>query len=86
MLIDFATCEVDDLTASADHAVRIFEKFQSRGTNEILRPKFDNAIHGSVVYINRFFPFFLLEELLITEPWNQAVLDIKVPGRLASLH
>lgn len=86
LLIDFATCEVDSLASSVDQVIHVFEKFQSRGMDEILRPEFEYAIHGSVVYINRFFPFSLPEELLITEPGDGAVLDIAVPGRLGSLH
>ncbi|KAL8700018.1 MAG: hypothetical protein Q9224_001157, partial [Gallowayella concinna] len=86
LLLDFATCEVDSLTSSVDQVVHVFEKFQSRSTDDMLRPEFEYAIHGGVTYINRFFPFSLPDELLIAEPGDRAMLDIAVPGRLSSLH
>ncbi|KAL8728510.1 MAG: hypothetical protein Q9166_005332 [cf. Caloplaca sp. 2 TL-2023] len=86
LLMDFATCEVDSLASSVDQVIQVFEKFQSRSTDDMLRPEFEYAIHGGVVYINRFFPFSLPDELLIAEPGDRAMLDIAVPGRLSSLH
>ncbi|KAL9019704.1 MAG: hypothetical protein Q9185_003042 [Variospora sp. 1 TL-2023] len=86
LLVDFATCEVDSLDSSVDQIVQVFEKFQNRKTGDILRPELEYAIHDGTVYINRFFPFSLADELLIAEPGDRAMLDIAVPGRLGSLH
>lgn len=86
LLVDFATCEVDSLDSSVDAIMQVFEKFQNRKTDGIFLPEFEYAIHGGTVYINRFFPFSLRDELLIAEPGDRATLDIAVPGRLGSLH
>lgn len=86
LLVDFATCEVDSLDSSLDQIILVFEKFQNRKTDDVLRPEFEYAIHDGTVYINRFFPFCLPDELLIAEPGDRAMLDIAVAGRLGSLH
>ncbi|KAL8775852.1 MAG: hypothetical protein Q9194_003575 [Teloschistes cf. exilis] len=84
--VDFATCEVDVLNSSVDQIIQVFEKFQNRKTEDILRPEFEYAIQDGTVYINRVFPFSLSDKMLIAEPEDRAMLDVAVPGRLSSLH
>lgn len=101
LLLDFATCEVDeDLvspssgaaatgTAAASAVARVFEKFcgrkQSKEREELLVPDLEYAVREGVVEVGRIVPFSLSGELRVSEPGDGAVLDIAVPGRLATL-
>ncbi|KAL4789956.1 putative polyketide synthase [Aspergillus venezuelensis] len=68
LLIDFATCEVDDLThPSINLVVKVLDKFSARGEQEdtaaaALSPDFEYAIHNSVVHIGRYFPFVMMDD------------------------
>ena len=81
MLMDFATCEADDIDASAPHICQIFAKFQMRDANELLNPDFEYAINKGTVTVGRFYPFSLTSELSTADPADNAVLDIEAPGR-----
>ena len=86
MLIDFATCEVDNIDSSPDKTVQIFAKFQRREDNDLLKPDFEYMIRDGKVNVGRFYPFALQDKLLISEPSDRAVLDVATPGRLNTLH
>ncbi|KAI4228292.1 MAG: hypothetical protein L6R36_001722 [Xanthoria steineri] len=86
MLIDFATCEVDDLNSSHEAIVRVFTKFHMREDNEKLKPDLEYAIRKGEVHVGRVYPLALHQELMIAEPSDKAVLDIGTPGRLNTLH
>ncbi|KAI0172149.1 fatty acid synthase S-acetyltransferase [Hypoxylon sp. FL1284] len=86
MLIDFATCEVDDFGARASQVVQVFNKFQRRDGDDTLKPDFEYAIQGGSIQVGRLHPFVLRDELLISESNDKAVLDVGTPGRLNTLH
>lgn len=86
MLIDFATCEVDDIHSSHEALTRVFTKFNLREDNDKLKPDLEYAIKRGQVHVGRVYPFALRSELLISEPSDKAVLDIETPGRLNTLH
>lgn len=86
LLIDFATCEVDNIDSSAAQLIQVFTKFQKRDTNDLLKPDFEYCIHDGVINVGRFYPFVLSDDLLISEPSDRAMLDMSVPGRPSSLH
>ena len=85
-LIDFATCEADDIDASASQLVKILTSFQRRKTDDLVKPDFEYSIVDGVVNIGRFYPFTLSQELLVSEENDRAVLDLEIPGRLSTLH
>lgn len=86
MLIDFATCEVDDFVASYEAIIQVFTKFNMREDNDKLKPDMEYAVNKGEVHVGRVYPFALRDELLISEPSDKAVLDIETPGRLNTLH
>lgn len=86
MLIDFATCEVNDFSASANQVVQVFGKFQGRDENDTLKPDFEYAIRGESIQIGRLYPFALRDELLTSDSNDKAILDVGTPGRLNTLH
>ncbi|KAI1761562.1 fatty acid synthase S-acetyltransferase [Hypoxylon sp. FL1150] len=86
MLIDFATCEVDDFSASVNQVVQVVDKFQGRDDNDVLKPDFEYAIRGGSIQIGRLYPFALRDELLISDSNDRAILDVGTPGRLNTLH
>ena len=86
LLIDFATCEVDNIDSSAAQLIQIFTKFQKRDTNDLLKPDFEYSIYDGVINVGRFYPFALSDDLLTSEPSDRAVLEMSVPGRPSTLH
>lgn len=85
-LINFATCEVDNLTSSLDQIVDVFAHFQSGEEDEYLRPDYEYAIVDGVINIPRIYPFVLAEEPLPgSDKDGQAALVADKPGRLGSL-
>lgn len=86
MLIDFATCEVSDFKSTAGEIVQVFDKFQRRVDDDVLKPDFEYAICEGVIQVGRLYPFALKNELLVSEPSDEAVLDVGTPGRLNTLH
>jgi acyl transferase domain-containing protein/SAM-dependent methyltransferase len=86
LLIDFATCEVDDINTSTTQLIRVFAKFQRRSTDESLKPDFEYCIYDGIVNVGRFYPFTLSEDLLISRSSDRAMLDVSVPGRPTTLH
>ncbi|KAI1379651.1 fatty acid synthase S-acetyltransferase [Hypoxylon crocopeplum] len=86
MLIDFATCEVDDFNSAAEKVVQVLAKFQRREADEVLKPDFEYAIRDGNIHVGRLYPFVLSDELLMSESSDKAVLDVGTPGRLNTLH
>ena len=86
MLLDFATCEAEDIDASADQICQVFTKFQMRDSNESLNPDFEYSIRNGVVNVGRFYPFPLANERSTSDSSEKAMLDITVPGRPNTLH
>lgn len=86
MLIDLATCEVDDFSAAANQITQVFTKFQRRDDDDVLKPDFEYAIQGKSIQVGRLYPFALRDELLVSESNDKAILDVGTPGRLNTLH
>lgn len=87
MLIDFATCEVDDVGSSLEKLIDVFERFQIRQEDEILKPEFEYAILNNIVYVGRYHSFSVQDELQITlNSAGSIALRTSKPGRLAALH
>jgi hypothetical protein len=85
-LLDFATCEVDDISSSLDRIADVFAVFQARVEDESLKPDYEYALIKGAVQVGRYYPFSLKEELLPeTMPGHRKALDIVKPGRLTSL-
>lgn len=59
MLVDFATCEVDNLEVSLEKLIDVYEKFQARQEDETLEPEFEYAIVDNTVKVGRYHPFSL---------------------------
>lgn len=87
-LVEFATCLVDNFNnaKSADDLIRVLARFQARHEDELLSPDFEWAIWNGQVQVGRFHPFTLPDELVVSEPDEKAILDVKTPGRINSLH
>ncbi|PYI00202.1 polyketide synthase [Aspergillus ellipticus CBS 707.79] len=88
MLVDFATCEVDDIPSSLDTIIDVYAKFQTRARDESLNPDYEYAIVGGTVSVGRIYPVSLQEDLVVApEPADDWVaLDMEKPSRLSSLH
>ncbi|KAF2878487.1 hypothetical protein BDV95DRAFT_624920 [Massariosphaeria phaeospora] len=85
-LTDFATCEVDDVSASLDAVIDAFVHFQKRQEDEILRPDYEYAIIDGVVNVPRIYPFtFADEPRPVASVEDRVALVANKPGRLASL-
>ncbi|PGH10329.1 hypothetical protein GX51_00086 [Blastomyces parvus] len=86
MLLDFATCEVDDLDSSLEKVVDVFAKFQARIDEHSLKPDYEYVISKGVVNVSRLYPISLEDELLsdvISE--SPVALGMSQVGRLNTL-
>ncbi|KAL4957422.1 polyketide synthase [Aspergillus filifer] len=66
LLIDFATCEIDDLTKPSINLIaNVLAKFRARAEQDTagapLSPDFEYAIHNGVVHVGRYFPFVMMD-------------------------
>lgn len=86
LLIDFATCEVDNIDSSAAQIIQVFTKFQKRDTDDLLKPDFEYSIYDGVINVGRFYPFTLSDDLLTSEPNDRAMLEMSIPGRPSTLY
>ena len=84
-LVDFATCETEDIALDADIIAGVFLKFHLRENDDILGPDFEIAIHKGVVHVGRFVPFSLLKEISTTSTSKELKLEV-AKGRLGSVH
>lgn len=85
-LVEFGTCEVDDIKISAGRVVDVFEKYALRLDEEDLKPDYEYVILKDVVHVGRFHSFKPKEELLTSAPCDNIALRTSKPGRLDSLH
>ncbi|KAJ5720443.1 Acyl transferase/acyl hydrolase/lysophospholipase [Penicillium malachiteum] len=85
-LVEFGTCEVDDISRSASKVIDVFEKFELRQDDEILKPDYEYAILNNVVHVGRFHSFSPESELLQSKSGNSVALRVGKLGRLSSLH
>ncbi|KAF1830190.1 hypothetical protein BDW02DRAFT_633855 [Decorospora gaudefroyi] len=86
LLVDFATCEVDDVEASFSLVSRAFEKFRTRDNDDTLSPDFEYAIDQGVINIGRYFPFVMKEGFVEETEGERMKIVIGTPGRLHTLH
>ena len=86
LLIDFATCEIDEISTSATLFVELLGKFQRRDQSDLLKPDLEYSIIGGVIHVGRYFPFALSDQLLCSEDSDRLVLDVEIPGRISTLH
>jgi hypothetical protein len=86
VLVDFATCEVDNISSSSNLIADVCAKFQLREEDETFKPEMEYAIFNRSVNIGRIFPFSLNEELSTSEPNDRFHLRTNKPGRLGNLH
>ena len=85
-LVEFGTCEVDDIGISAGRVIDVFEKYALRLDEEDLKPDYEYVILNDVVHVGRFHSFKPKEELLTSAPCENIALRTSKPGRLDSLH
>lgn len=86
LLIDFATCEVDNINSSSDLIADVFVKFQVREEDVTFKPELEFAISNRSVNVGRIFPFSLKEELKTAETDDLISLRTDKPGKLSELH
>jgi hypothetical protein len=86
VLVDFATCEVDNIDSCSDLIADVFAKFQLREEDETFKPEMEYAISNRSVNVGRVFPFSLKEELSTSGPNDRVSLRTSKPGRLGDLH
>ncbi|KLJ11109.1 hypothetical protein EMPG_09776 [Blastomyces silverae] len=85
-LLDFATCEVDDLDSSLEEVVEVFAKFQARIDEHSLKPDYEYVISKGVVNVSRLYPISLENELL-SDAFSESrvALGMSQVGRLNTL-
>lgn len=89
MLLDLATCEVDDVCSSLDRIIDVFSRLRAKEEDDkSLDVDYEYAIVKGVVHVARTYPFSLKEELVSQQatPEDAGVsLDMTKPGRLGTL-
>jgi acyl transferase domain-containing protein/NADPH:quinone reductase-like Zn-dependent oxidoreductase len=101
MMVDFATCEVDDLAFAeglgAEKLVDCVQHFLTRHSRHdssdqrpvevapSLNPEMEYVIQNNTVYMGRYEPVDLEEEMRIADPNDRAILQTDKPGRLDAL-
>jgi acyl transferase domain-containing protein/SAM-dependent methyltransferase len=86
MLVDFATCEVDNIDSSLDKIIDVYSKFQARKGDESFKPDYEYAIVEGIVHVGRIYPFSVEDELLVAaKPEDTISLGMDKAGRLSSM-
>ncbi len=85
MLVELATCKVDDITSSADSVIDVFEKFQMRQEDHILKPEFEWAIVINILHVRRIHPFSVQDKLPTSKANRSIGLHSRKPVRLMDL-
>jgi acyl transferase domain-containing protein len=85
-LLEFGTCEVDDIPASSEKIIDVFERFQARQAGRDLKPDYEYAIVDNIVHVGRIYPFSAQKNLLISCQEDPVALRTRKPGRLDALH
>jgi len=86
LLVDFATCEVDDVDAAFSLVGQAFEKFRGRNDEDTLSPDFEYAIDKGFINIGRYFPFVMKDGFIQEIEGERMKIVIDTPGRLNTLH
>lgn len=86
LLIDFATCEIDDIDTAFSLVGQAFEKFRTRDDEDMLSPDFEYAIEKGVINIGRYFPFVMMNSFIQETEGERMKVVIGTPGRLNTLH
>lgn len=86
MLLDFATCEVDDIDGAAHQLIQVLMKSQGRDSDDSLRPDYEYSIVNGVIHVGRFYPYTLSDEAPSAGMNNRAALNVDSAGRLSTLH
>ncbi|TWU78585.1 t1pks [Metarhizium rileyi] len=86
LLLDFATCEADNVDGSFSLIVQAFEKFLTRDNEGALSPDFEYAIDKGLLYTSRYFPFVMMEGFMQETQGEHMKVAIGTPGRLNTLH
>ncbi|TGO20105.1 hypothetical protein BTUL_0001g01140 [Botrytis tulipae] len=86
LLIDFATCEIDDIAASFSLVGQAFEKFRVRDNEDYLSPDFEYAIEKGIINIGRYLPFVMMDGFIEETDGERMKVVIETPGRLNTLH
>ncbi len=86
LLIDFATCEIDDVDAKFSLVGQTLEKFRTRDNEDTLSPDFEYAIDNGVINIGRYFPFVMMDGFIQETEGERMKVVIGTPGRLNTLH
>ncbi|KAJ4391882.1 hypothetical protein N0V93_005502 [Gnomoniopsis smithogilvyi] len=84
--VNFATCEVDDMTSSATlkAVANVFQEFHGRSPSGFMDLEF--SITADVTRVNRIFPSSLHDGNKPSSIHHRAAMKISRPGRLESLH
>ena len=85
-MIDFATCEIDNIDSSTVQLIKVFTKFEKRDLNDLLKPDFEYSIYDGVINVGRFYPLDLSSDLMTSDPSDRAMLEVRVPGRPSTLY
>ncbi|KAJ4364877.1 hypothetical protein N0V95_000627 [Ascochyta clinopodiicola] len=84
--IDFATCEVDDVSAALNEVVDAFTHFQKGQEDDFFRPNYEYSIVDGTINVPRFYPFTFDDERVSSRVSEERIsLVVEKPGRLASL-
>lgn len=86
LLVDFATCEVDEFTSCSDKILDVFQEFQLRRETDTFKPEYEYAIVENTVHVGRIHSFSMQEELAVAQETDNIVLRTSKPGRLDALH
>ncbi|KAF9772857.1 hypothetical protein IL306_009400 [Fusarium sp. DS 682] len=86
MLLDFATCEVDNIESSIEQIVDVFGRFQLRREDDTLKPDYEYAVVDNTVQVGRIHPFSAQANLDAPSEDDPIALRTSKPGRLDALH
>ena len=87
LLLDFATCEVQDLNLEFADVIKVWTAFTHRHDHEdeVLNPEYEYLIRDGVINVSRYYPFELSKEMLDERESERVVMEIETPGRLNTL-
>ncbi|CAG8152229.1 unnamed protein product [Penicillium salamii] len=86
LLVDFATCEVDNFESSSNQLIEVFQAFQVRQESETFKPELEYAIVQNTVRVGRIHSFSTQEETAISVTTDSITLRTSKAGRLGALH
>ncbi|WZH49456.1 Polyketide synthase [Fusarium acuminatum] len=86
LLLDFGICEVEDVALSSEKIVDVFERFQARQEDDILKPDYEYAIVDNTIQVGRIYPFSAQSNLVVPSQNGPIALRTSKPGKLDALH